>query len=221
LPDNFQWRDWRGVAKLDPEKQLTDEHLAAILQKPLDAVIVGGTQGITMENTSQLIARIRQLDYKGFLVQEISEVHAVVTGVDGYIIPVVLNALDKKWLIGAHLEAIKMYGDIIEWSKVLPVGYIVCNPLSAVAAKTQAVPVTVADAAAYATLAANIMKLPVIYIEYSGIYGDPALVRAVTAKAADARVFYGGGIDSAARLNEMSNLVDTVVIGNAFYSHSG
>lgn len=217
MPDNFRWRDWRVVVKLDPEKQITDERLAVILQKQVDAVIVGGTQGITAENTARLTARVLQLGYKGFLVQEISESHAVVPGVDGYIIPVVLNAADRKWFIGAHMEAVKKYREVIDWQRILPLGYIVCNPMSAVGVKTQALPVSAADVAAYTTLAVNIFGMSAVYIEYSGIYGDPAIVRAAAINAAGARVFYGGGINTAARLQEMSALAHTVVVGNALY----
>lgn len=218
MPDDFPWPDWQTVIKLDPDKQIADEYLAAIVQKKVDAVVVGGTQGITMENTARLIERIKGF-YAGPLVQEISESRAVVPGADGYIIPVALNAADRKWIIGAHLEAIKTYSEIIDWRKVLPVGYIVCNPRAAVAAKTRALPVSAAEAAAYATLAAHIFRMPAVYIEYSGAYGDPDLVRAVRTVAAKAgvRVFYGGGIDSAARLKEMSAIADTVVIGNVLY----
>ncbi|TLM99180.1 heptaprenylglyceryl phosphate synthase, partial [bacterium] len=153
MVDNFCWRDWRLIFKLDPDKRITEERLARILHKKPDAIIVGGTQGITRENTARLVELVLQAGYKGPLIQEISESHAVITQVDGYIIPVVLNARDRKWFIGAHLEAVSAYGGLIDWQKVLPVGYIVCNPISAVAAKTQALPVSAADAAAYAAMA--------------------------------------------------------------------
>lgn len=228
MPDNFRWREWRVVVKLDPEKQITDERLSAILHKQVDAVIVGGTQGITGENTARLIEQVSKLGYKGTLVQEISESHAVFPGADGYIIPVVLNAADREWLVGAHMEAIKKYRDVIDWQRILPVGYIVCNPLSAVGMKTWALPVSAAEVAAYTVLAMRIFSMPAVYIEYSGTYGDPAFVRAAAsavaaavtatdAAAAGPRVFYGGGLNTAARLQEMSNLADTVVIGNALY----
>lgn len=220
MSDNFCWREWRVVFKLDPDKGVSEERLARILQQNPDAVIVGGTQGITREKTALLTERIMKSGYDGTLVQEISELHAVIPGMDGYMIPVVLNAGDRKWLVGAHLEAIKTYGEIIDWQKVLPVGYIVCNQMSAVAVKTRALPVSTADAAAYAALAANIYRLPVVYIEYSGVYGDPELVKAASANALGSRLFYGGGIDTAARLDEMSALAHTVVIGNALYEET-
>jgi putative glycerol-1-phosphate prenyltransferase len=220
MSDNFGWRKWHVVFKLDPDKGVSEERLSRIIQQNPDAVIVGGTQGINGEKTALLADRIMKSGFNGTLVQEISELHAVIPGMDGYIIPVVLNAGDRKWLIGAHLEAVKTFGEIIDWEKILPVGYIVCNPLSAVAAKTLAEPVSAADAAAYAALAANIYRLPVVYIEYSGVYGDPEIVKAAFANAAGARLFYGGGIDTAARRDEMSALAHTVVIGNALYEET-
>ena len=213
----FNWQEWRLVAKLDPDKNLSEKQLAMILKKNPDAVIVGGTQGINLEKTARMINSITDCGYNGPLIQEVSELHAVAPGVAGHIIPVVLNSTDVRWLTGAHMEAVRYYGDMIDWQKVLPVGYIICNPSSAAAAKTGALPVSVPDAAAYASIAVNILKLPVLYVEYSGTYGDPEMVRAVTANAGSAKVFYGGGINSPDRLKVMLNLAHTVVVGNALY----
>jgi phosphoglycerol geranylgeranyltransferase len=58
---------------------------------------------------------------------------------------------------------------------------------------------------------------PIVYIEYSGTYGDPAVVRAASEAVEDAVLYYGGGINSETRAAEMASFADTIVVGNAVY----
>lgn len=217
MRDFRHWRKWRLVAKLDPDKKLPNKSLEIIKHRNIDAVIVGGTQGITFNNTWTLAELIRQSGYSGTLVQEISSMKAIIPMVDGYLIPLVLNATDKKWLVDYHFEAIKRFREFIDWDKVLSEGYLVCNQDSAVGRLTEAKQVSADDAVAYTILAQELLRLPILYIEYSGTFGDIDLIKNVSRVNKSMHLFYGGGIKNPAQLEQVAPLVDTVVVGNIFY----
>ncbi|NLO77851.1 MAG: heptaprenylglyceryl phosphate synthase, partial [Methanomicrobiales archaeon] len=106
----------------------------------------------------------------------------------------------------------------VDWSKVVPEAYIVLNPASSVAKVTGAVcDISAADVAAYAEVADQYFSFPVVYIEYSGTFGDPKVVAAAAKAISDARLFYGGGINNAEKAAEMGKYADTIVVGNAVY----
>lgn len=215
-----EWKKWRLVIKLDPDKVLPSAAGEILKMPAVGAVVVGGTQGINYANSSGLVDSIRRSGYSGPLIQEISSVEAVVPGVDAYFVPVVLNSADRRWLVDAHLSAVKKYGGLISWENVLAEGYLVCNPDSAVGRLTGAKRITVEDAVAYITLAEEIFGLPVFYIEYSGVFGDMELVRAVSEAKRNIRLVYGGGIKTTEQLIQAASLVDTAVIGNIIYENT-
>ncbi|MGI6127550.1 MAG: heptaprenylglyceryl phosphate synthase [Planifilum sp.] len=207
---------WRHVFKLDPNRTISDGALDRICRSGTDAVILGGTDGITYDKTWELFRRVRRYDVPCY--QEISQTSAVIPDFDGFLIPVVLNAGDLQWLIGAHHEAIKVYGSLIPWDRVAVEGYVVLNPDSRVARLTRArSSLSEEDVTGYARLAEHLFGMPVVYVEYSGCYGDPRLVRAARAGMARSRLFYGGGIATPDQAREMARLADTVVVGNLIY----
>lgn len=215
------WRAWRHVVKLDPARNICDDALVAIAESGTDAIFLGGTQDITYENTNALLGRLHRLAPNLPLWQEISLADAVVDGVDGYAIPVVLNAGSPAWMIGAHAKAIEKYGSWIDWSKVLVEGYLVLNPQAAVAELTAAdTSLTPQEAASYAAAADALFSLPVLYLEYSGTFGDPDLVAEVARTTRRSHLFYGGGIDSYEKAAAMAEHADTLVIGNALYAEN-
>ncbi|PWK14882.1 heptaprenylglyceryl phosphate synthase [Tumebacillus permanentifrigoris] len=220
-PSEPPWREWRHVVKLDPDRPLADEVLAAIHRAGTDAVLLGGTQRITYEKVNALLGRLRRLAPDLPVWQEVSTEEAVVDGVDGYAVPVVLNAGNPRWLIGEHVRAVLRYRPFIDWSRVLVEGYLVLNPDCAVAELTQAdTTLTVEQAAAYAVAGEALFSMPVIYLEYSGAYGNLATVKEICRLVEQAHLFYGGGIDSYEKAAEMGAHADTIIVGNALYGEN-
>lgn len=211
------WRKWRHVVKLDPDRPVTRETLRQISQSGTDAILVGGTQGITYENTCRLWELLQQECPQLPVWQEISNEEAIVPHAIGYGIPVVLNSAAGEWLIGRHAQAISRWREWIPWERVVVEGYIILNGESAAARLTGALTqLTSAEAAAYAHAAERLFHIDTLYIEYSGCYGDVATIREIR-HAFSGHLLYGGGIDSYQRAAEMAGWVDTVVVGNALY----
>ena len=117
-------------------------------------------------------------------------------GFDGYLIPSVLNSKGNHWILGAHHEAIKVFGAWIPWDKVVTEGYIVLNPTSKVARLTESkTKIEEADLTAYARMAEHLFHLPVFYVEYSGMFGDPAMVEAARKGLTRAVCFMAEGLN--------------------------
>ena len=75
------------------------------------------------------------------------------------------------------------------------------------------------DVIAYARMAEHLFKLPVFYMEYSGMYGDPEIVRAASRILENTKLFYGGGIKNAEDAKDMAEIADTVIVGNIIYEN--
>ena len=208
---------WRHLIKLDPDREISAERLDFVCSSGTDALILGGTQGVTRAKVAGLIKR---LDGCGLPVLiEVSAVEVLVPEARGYLIPLVLNSPEAHWVVGAHHSALKRFGGVIDWSRVLAEGYVILNGHSAAARLTRAATALgLDDVAAYAQYAERLLGLPILYLEYSGTYGDPSVVRAARESLGGAaRLFYGGGIDSAEKAAEMGALADTIVVGNLIY----
>ncbi|WP_281890813.1 heptaprenylglyceryl phosphate synthase [Paenibacillus sp. YYML68] len=207
---------WRHVFKLDPDRELSDEALERICLSGTDAVMVGGSSGVTFDNTVDLLARIRR--YEVPCVLEVSEQEALVPGFDLFLIPVVLNAGDKEWIVGRQQQAVKEYGAVMDWQYIAPEGYIILNPDSTAARVTEAdTQLSVRDVEAFARMADQLFRLPIIYLEYSGTFGDMELVKRVKGLLKHARLLYGGGIDSPDKAKQAAAAAHTVVVGNLIY----
>ncbi|WP_339268369.1 heptaprenylglyceryl phosphate synthase [Paenibacillus sp. FSL K6-1330] len=211
-------QSWRHVFKLDPDKEIDDETLDAVCLSGTDAIMVGGSTGVTYENTVDLLSRVRR--YELPCVQEVSDLEAVVPGFDLYMVPMVMNTQDPTWIMGRHHEGIERYGYMIPWDLVVTEGYIVLNENAAVAKLTGAeTSIDASGAAAYAQIADKLMNLPIVYLEYSGAFGDMETVRTVRRSLDNARLFYGGGITNAQQASEAAAISDTIVVGNVVYDH--
>lgn len=212
----MEFKEWRHVFKLDPDKEIDDDRLEKICESGTDAVIVGGTQGVSFDNTIDLMARIRR--YPLPCILEISNVEAVVPGFDYYLVPLVLNAGKAEWVFQNHIQGLKEYGPLVKWSEVAVEGYIILNPEAEAAKLTGALTsLEIEDLKAYGRLADQMLKLPIVYIEFSGTYGNANLVKEVKSVLQQAHLFYGGGIRNREQAGEIAVWADTVVVGNIIY----
>ncbi|MFP4632403.1 MAG: heptaprenylglyceryl phosphate synthase [Halobacteriales archaeon] len=206
-------QDWRHVTKLDPDREIDVEDIEAVCRSGTDAVVVGGTRGVTEDKARRLLDAVVENDVDVAL--EPSDPTAVV-GDETLLVPTVLNADSPTWIVGMHKEWARLSD--VDWSRVYGEAYVVLNPESDVGrvtgARTDLAP---DDVAAYAEVATRYMELPVFYVEYSGTYGDPAVVEAASRVVTDSLLFYGGGVTDYERAREMAAHADVVVVGNAVY----
>jgi putative glycerol-1-phosphate prenyltransferase len=214
----YDFREWKHVFKLDPNKELSEDHLEKICESGTDAIIVGGTDGITLENVLDLMARIRR--YTVPVVLEVSTMETVTPGFDLYFIPTILNSSDPKWITGIHHQAVREFGEIIDWEEIVMEGYCILNEDCKAAKLTNAkTNLTTEDVNAYAVMAEKMFHLPIFYVEYSGKYGDVNLIADVKASLENTVLFYGGGISTVEQAVEMAKHADVIVVGNAIYEN--
>ncbi|CAN7162420.1 heptaprenylglyceryl phosphate synthase [Paenibacillus sp. LjRoot153] len=210
-------RKWKHVFKLDPDRDISDEALDRLCLSGTDAILVGGSSGVTFDNTVDLLSRIRQ--YEVPVALEISNQEAIVPGFDLFLIPVVLNADDPKWIVGQHHEALKEYGALLNWDEIVAEGYIILNREATAAQLTSArTDLDAKDVTAYARMADKLFHMSIVYLEYSGTFGDMELVRRTRQVLEKARLLYGGGIDSLEKAQQAADAADTIVVGNIIYS---
>ena len=214
----YDFREWRHVFKLDPNKEISDDQLEIICESGTDAIIVGGTDGITLENVLDLMARIRR--YSVPCVLEVSTIETVTPGFDLYFIPTILNSSDPKWITGFHHQAVKEFGEIMDWEEIVMEGYCILNEECKAAKLTNAnTELTNEEVTAYAVMAEKMFHLPIFYIEYSGKYGDVNLISDVKKSLEKTVLFYGGGISTIEQAKEMAKHADVIVVGNAIYEN--
>lgn len=213
-----QIKSWQHVFKLDPDRSISDDELRQVCCSGTDAIMVGGSSGVTYDNTADLVKRIGQ--YEVPCVLEVSDLEMVVPGFDLYMIPLILNSNDSQWMIGQHVAAIEQYSQLIPWDKLVPEGYIVLNAHSTVAQRTEALTEIDTDrATAYAQAGDRLFQLPIIYIEYSGRFGDMTLTAEIHRSIHQSQLFYGGGIRDMHSARQAKQVCDTIVVGNIIYEN--
>ncbi|HOT02912.1 MAG TPA: phosphoglycerol geranylgeranyltransferase [Methanolinea sp.] len=212
---HINWKSWNHVTKLDPDKQLTPDAITGVVTSGTDALMLSGTLNVTKENMQELLRQVAR--YGLPLVVEPAGPEAVIAeGIDFLFIPSVMNTQDVGWIVGKHWQWVQQQE--IDWDRVVPEAYIVLNPNSAVGKVTRAnCSLSPPEVAAYATLAERYFHFPIVYIEYSGMYGNPSVVKAVSDALDSSVLYYGGGINSPERAAEMAKYADTIVVGNAVY----
>jgi putative glycerol-1-phosphate prenyltransferase len=216
----YDFREWRHVFKLDPDKEISDEQLERICESGTDAVMVGGTDGVTLEKVLDLMARIRR--YTVPCVLEVSSIEIVTPGFDLYFIPTIINSNDTKWITGLHHQAVKEFGEIMDWDEIVMEGYCILNEECKAAKLTSAnATASIEEVKAYAMMAEKMFHLPIFYLEYSGTYGDVKVVSEVKKVLRETVLFYGGGISTLDQAAEMAEHADVIVVGNAIYDDFG
>ncbi len=214
---NYMIDEWKHVFKLDPAKDISDDHLEQVCDSGTDAIIIGGTDNITFDNVLDLMSRVRM--YAVPCILEISSMEAISPGFDYYFIPMVLNSTEKEWVIDIQHKAIKEYKEMMNWDEILMEGYCILNPDAKAYKKTNCTFPDDEDVISYAYMAEHIFNLPIFYLEYSGTYGDPKLVEKVKNELQDTTLFYGGGIQNAEQAIEMKQFADVIVVGNSIYDN--
>lgn len=213
----MKWKNWVHVTKLDPDKQLKAGDIEAIATSGTDALMLSGTLNVTEENLSALLKEVKAYDLP--LVMEPAGPEAVLTnGIDYVFVPSVMNTTDVTWIVGKHRAWVQMQKNKIPWEYIVPEAYIVLNPDSSVGKVTKSIcNLKAEEVAAYVSVADNYFHFPIVYIEYSGTFGNPEIVKAASDAIDKAILYYGGGINSAEKAATMAKYADTIVVGNAVY----
>ncbi|MFC7176113.1 phosphoglycerol geranylgeranyltransferase [Halosegnis marinus] len=216
------WDDWDHIVKLDPDKSLYgDETFDDVCATGTDAVEIGGTLGMTEEKMTRFVEPCIEACADHGIPCYIEPSHADVVvhdeALDGFLVPVVLNAGDTFWLTGAHQHWVREDRDI-DWARTHTEAYIVMNPDSSVAEYTEAdCDLDAADVAAYAEVAERMFGQEIVYVEYSGTFGDSEVVAAASEALDEATLFYGGGVGDYDAAYEMGRHADTVVVGDLIH----
>lgn len=211
------WADWDHIVKVDPDKDLAEgDTFEDVCRTGTDAIEIGGTLDMTEEKMQEVIDACAKYDVP--LYQEPSNPAVVVEdeALDGYLVPTVFNAGDVSWVVGAHKEWVRISD--IDWDRTFTEAYIVLNSEASVAQLTEAnCDQSAEDVAAYAEVAERLFGQPIVYIEYSGTFGDPEKVRAASEAIDEATLFYGGGIHDYESANTMAEYADVIVVGNLLH----
>ena len=213
---SMPWADWDHILKIDPDKPLVaGETFADVAATGTDALMIGGTTGITPEKMEAVVDACAAYDIPLYLEPSAPEVAIKTDQLDGYFVPTVLNTQDPLFLIGAHKEWVKLYEGPMPWSFIHTEAYIILNPDADAATYTQAdCDLDAEDVAAYATVAERLFGQEIVYIEYSGMFGDPDIVAAANSAIEEATLFYGGGIRDAETAATMSEVADVIIVGD-------
>jgi phosphoglycerol geranylgeranyltransferase len=212
-----EWRKWKHITKLDPDKKINSKIIESIIETGTDAIMISGTQNITKDNVTELLKLLKDYDIPKVLEPANPE-GLVYRDIDYLFVPSVFNTHYARYINGLHKLWIKMQKDNINWDIVVPEAYIILNPRCAAARVSKAEEMTSDGTVATAICAERFFSFPVIYIEYSGMYGNPNIVKLVKENLTKAHLIYGGGINTKERAEEMSQWA-TIVVGNTIYEN--
>jgi phosphoglycerol geranylgeranyltransferase len=209
------WESWDHVLKIDPDKSLHgDDTFADVCETGTDAIEIGGTFDVTAEKMQRVLDACAAYDVPVY--QEPSNPAVVVEddALDGYLVPIVLNAQDPFFITGAHKEWVRI-DDSVDWERTTTEAYVILNEASDAAALTDAdCDQSPDDVAAFARAAEKMLGQEIVYVEYSGTYGDPEVVRAAGEATDEATLFSGGGVHDYESAREMGQYADAVVVGD-------
>lgn len=239
--------DWDGVShvtKVDPAESLPAE--LGVLGET-DLVLVGGSDGVTVENSLETIERIREAHPSLPIFQEpYSSTHvssATIEAADALSIPAVYNG-DRENFVAKHVDfftnvghkpdellgtGLPLVGDLIASrgresiaaiaEQILGEGYVIQNLDSKAAAESNVQTEFTPEQVAGAALATeSFYGFPIFYIEYSGTYGGPEDVEAAAPYLEETTLLYGGGISRQEQTQEILKAgADAVVVGDCFH----
>jgi len=209
------WRKWKHITKIDPDKKITPRIIDLIIQSHTDAIMISGTDNVTRHKIKKVIKMLKPYDIPKIL--EPAHPKAIVyKGVDYIFVPTVFNTKNPLWINGFHRLWAKMDKNI-NWDMVIPEAYIILNPECKAAKYTGAENLKKDDVVAAAVAAEKYFNIPIIYIEYSGKFGDPKIVKAVKESLTKAHLIYGGGINTEKKAKTMAQYADSIVVGNTIY----
>ncbi|MFB6074597.1 MAG: heptaprenylglyceryl phosphate synthase [Haloarculaceae archaeon] len=240
----LDWAAITHVTKADPAEELPAD--LGVLAGT-DAVLVGGSDGVTAANTLATIRAIKDSYPDLPVLQEPYSGDHVSTetadAADYIAVPAVYNG-DWDHFVGKHVDlfteigakpdavtgaGLPVFGELIAARGVEAVseiaeqivgeGYVIQNLDSRAAAVSGVEATYSAEEVAGAALATeSFYGFPIFYLEYSGTYGDPAEVAAAARYLEETILLYGGGIDSGQRAREMLDAgADAVVVGDCFH----
>lgn len=238
------WTPVSHVTKVDPAKSLPAE-VGAIAGT--DLVMVGGSDNVTVENTTDTVETIREAAGSIPILQEpyrSSQVSRETFDlVDGIAVPAVYNG-NQQHFISKHIEFftelsttpsevrgtdLPLVGGLIErrghaaiaelTEKIIGEGYVIQNPDSRAAEVAGATEPFSTDRVAGTALATeSFYRFPIMYIEYSGTYGGTEDVAAAARHLDETVLLYGGGIRSGEQSREILDAgADAVVVGDCFH----
>lgn len=238
--------DIAHVTKVDPAEELpTDLDILG----HTDLVIVGGSDGVTKENSLEAIEQIRtQFPNLPLFQEPYSSRHVsteTIEAVDVLSVPAVYNG-DRDNFVAKHVDfftevgskpeeifgaGLPLVGDLIASrgrdaiatisDKIMGEGYVVQNLDSNAADESGVETLYTSEQVAGAALATeSFYGFPIFYIEYSGTYGGPEDVKAAAKYLSDTVLFYGGGIESQQQTQEILDAgADAVVVGDCFHDN--
>lgn len=212
-----------------------------------DSYLVGGSKNVGIEETLKNGEILKQRFPNRPVRQEPSHPDQVSGDTrqkfDGLVVSIVLNG-DQENMIGKHMEFFEAVNDkyqripdSIPFSKtaerkidnkidvelkdnLIPQAYVVQNPYCDAADEAGVTENDIWDRdqmKAGARYVEHLMNVPIFYIEYSGEYGDPEIVKAAANILEDTHLRYGGGIKTYDQVEEMLEAgADSVVVGTSF-----
>ncbi len=183
----------------DPEKPISPETVASMVDAGADAVLVGGSLNITPYDVDEYIRRLRGAGVHAPVIIFPGGLSNISREADAILFMSLLNSLDPYWLVGAQVAAaplVKRLG-----LEAIPTGYVIIGYGGAAGHIGRAAPIpyeTPYIAAAYAA-AAELMGMRAVYLEAGSGAPRPVPPEAVAAArraAEEVMLIVGGGIRS-------------------------
>jgi phosphoglycerol geranylgeranyltransferase len=243
---DLDWNEINHITKIDPAEDLPTN--LDILEQT-DLIMVGGSDGVTKENTLDVIQRTETQFPEMTVFQEpYSSDHvssATIESADFLSIPAVYNG-DHSHFVEKHVDlftemgskpeellgsGLPIVGDLIAsrgrdvvseiTDKIIAEGYVIQHLDSKAAEMSGVDTLYSSNQVAGAALATEAFYgFPIFYIEYSGTYGGPADVVAASEYLDDTILLYGGGVENGEQIDEIFGAgADAIVVGDCFHDN--